>query len=118
MVDYVFPKHFHLLRPSEFDLVYKNGLKKHSRGFVLFRHANDLEHPRLGLSVSRKFGGAVRRNRIKRLVREAVRLNWREWGAGGSDIVVVAKKGADRYGLGDVKSELNRSFSLAGKGRS
>jgi len=118
MVDYAFPKSFHLLRPSEFDLVYKKGMRKHSSGFVLFRRANDFEHPRLGLSVGRKFGGAVRRNRIKRLVREAVRLNWRDWEAGGNDIVVVAKKGADSYGLSDVTSELSRSFSLAGKGRS
>lgn len=118
MVDYAFPKSFHLLRPSEFDLVYKKGMRKHSRGFVLFRHPNDVAHPRLGLSVGRKFGGAVRRNRIKRLVREAVRLNWRDWEAGGSDIVVVAKRGADSYGLVEVTSELSRSFSLAGKGRS
>jgi len=118
MVDYVFPKSFHLRRPSDFELAYKKGMKKHSGGFVLFRRANDLGHPRLGLSVSRKFGGAVSRNRIKRLIREVVRLNWREWEAGGSDIVVVAKKGAGSYGFNDVTSELSRSFALAGKGRS
>jgi ribonuclease P protein component len=116
MVDNVFPKSYHLLRPSDFQLTYKEGMKKHSRGFVLFRRFNGLDHPRLGLSVGRRFGGAVRRNRIKRLVREAVRLNWREWNAAGSDIVVVAKKGADGYGLGDVTTELSRFFLLAGKG--
>ena len=117
MVDYAFPKSYHLLRPSDFEVVYKEGTKRHSRGFVLFRRGNSYDHPRLGLSVGRRFGGAVRRNRIKRLVREAVRLNWRDWKVGGADIIVVAKKEADRYGLGDVTSELSRTFSLARQGR-
>jgi ribonuclease P protein component len=110
MPDCAFPKSHHLLRPSDFELVYKQGKKRHTRGFVVFRHSNDLGHPRLGLSVGRKYGGAVSRNRIKRLIREAVRLHWREWNAGGNDVVVVAKKRPGRYSLSDVTVELSKSF--------
>jgi ribonuclease P protein component len=117
MADYAFPKSHHLLRPSEFELVYKQGKKLHTRGFVVFRHSNDLGHPRLGLSVGRRYGGAISRNRIKRLIREAVRLHWRAWNAGGNDVVVIPKKGAGRYRLRDVTNELSKSFSLSGEVR-
>ena len=106
-----FPKHFHLLRPAEFNRVYDGGVKKHSRGFVLFRLENNLGHPRLGLSVGRKFGNAVRRNRIKRLIREAFRLNWELWQLGGSDIVVIPKRGAAVFQYGDVSRDISRAFS-------
>ena len=111
MGDYSFPKSFHLLRPADFSRVYAGGVKRHTSRFVVFRAGNGLEHLRLGLSVGRKYGGAVRRNRIKRLVREAVRMNWREWGLGGSDLVVVAKRGKGRPGMVDVAEDLARSFA-------
>ena len=75
-------------------------------------------HARLGLSVGRKFGGAVRRNRIKRLIREALRLNWKEWSLEDSDIVIIAKKSAVAYGQSDVNAELSKAFSAdIGTGR-
>ena len=60
---------------------------------------------RLGITASRKVGGAVERNRAKRLVREFFRLH-REMLQPGSDIVVIVRTGADKLSYRDVESEL------------
>src|SRR5690606_3946522 len=68
-----FPPELRLRRPSEFEQVFQRG--KHASDSVLVIHAmrNDLPYSRLGLSVSRRVGGAVVRNRWKRSIREAWR---------------------------------------------
>jgi ribonuclease P protein component len=68
-------KRSRLSRSSDFQRIYRQGSSTASRFLVLytFRRAVDApaEGPRLGLSVSKKLGGAVVRNRVKRLLREA-----------------------------------------------
>jgi ribonuclease P protein component len=61
---------------------------------LMFVCPNGLPHPRLGLSVSRRLGGAVRRNRWKRLIREAFRLTRGQLPA-GFDLVVIPRPGAE-----------------------
>jgi ribonuclease P protein component len=53
--------------------------------------ANDLPYDRLGIIASRRLGGAVQRNRAKRLIREIFRLNKRTIRATGSDIVIIPR---------------------------
>jgi ribonuclease P protein component len=72
---------------ADFERVYQARVYAADDVLVINGHRNGLEHSRLGLSVSRKLGGAVIRNRWKRLIREAFRLS-REELPKGIDFVV------------------------------
>ena len=87
-----FPRHYRIVRGSEYRAIYDAGLKVHSERFVLFGRENNLSHNRLGITVSRKIGGAVVRNRIKRLLREAFRKSSAEIPY-HYDLVVNVKRG-------------------------
>lgn len=100
-----------LTRSAEFERVYRQGRSLANRDFVLYCFANPAgERPRLGLSVSRKVGGAVQRNHVKRLLREAFARVQDEL-VNHHDIVVVARPGsyelAERGGLAAVSASLN-----------
>ena len=69
--------------------MYDRGVKVHSRYATVFLLANELGIGRLGIAATRKLGGAVRRNRAKRLIREVFRRNKI---APGFDVVVVPKR--------------------------
>ncbi|MBG83150.1 MAG: ribonuclease P protein component [Phycisphaerae bacterium] len=69
-----FTKSSRLLSRNQFEHVYTNGATFHRGPIRIHMVENMLEHNRLGLSVPRRAGNAVRRNRIKRLLREAFRL--------------------------------------------
>jgi ribonuclease P protein component len=106
-----------LTRSADFDRVYRRGRSAATRSFVLYAFPSasdgaereDTEEVRLGVSVGRRVGGAVDRNRVKRLLREAF------WGLDdqlpeGHDFVIVARAGAaeavGQGGLEAVRAEL------------
>jgi ribonuclease P protein component len=84
-----FSKQLRLLRASDFERVFNARQSTSDTWLLLYGAANDLEHPRLGMTVSRRVGGAVVRNRWKRLLREAFRLSQDELPA--MDMVCVVR---------------------------
>lgn len=85
-----FRKHEHLLTPAQFQLVYDQRLSVSDAGIILYARENGLPHSRIGLSVSRKYGGAVQRNRLRRLYREAFRLSKQQLPV-GLDLVLIPR---------------------------
>ena len=76
-------------RRSDFQHVYEQGVKVHSRYCTLFMLPTGRTAGRLGIAATKKLGGAVQRNRAKRLIREVFRLNKV---APGCDVVIVPKR--------------------------
>lgn len=117
------PKRGRLSRSAEFDRVYRQGRSHGNRFLVLYTFPRgdaatpELgEGPRLGVSVSRKVGGAVQRNLIKRLLREAFALESERLPL-GTDVVVVARPDArdlaEREGLDGVRTALSELVERA-----
>jgi ribonuclease P protein component len=112
------PNRGRLSRSAEFERVYKQGRSSANRHLVLYTFPNpSADRPRLGLSVSRKVGGAVERNRVKRMLREAFARMENELSV-NQDIVVVARPGAaelvERDGLAGVHAALAELVAKAG----
>ena len=81
----------HLRRPADFRRVYERRRSASDGWLIVYACENGLPHLRLGLSVSRKFGQATRRNRLRRLYREAFRLSRHEMPT-GIDLVLIPRK--------------------------
>lgn len=108
-----------LSRSRDFDAVFRKGRSVSTRFLVLYsfpRPDESGEEPRLGLAVSRKVGGAVERNRIKRRLREAFD-EIREDLPAGHDFVLIVRPGfgeaAEAQGYDWTLARVREVFGLA-----
>ena len=101
-----FSKALRLRRRQEFLAVQRRGKRRRGRYLIIIAsHRNEPGPTRLGVTVSRKVGPAVIRNRIKRLIREAFRLQQHRLPA-TLDMVVVAKRNARNATYAEIEREL------------
>jgi ribonuclease P protein component len=100
-----FGKHEKIRRKREYVTIYERGVRRYSKHFTIIRCRNKEGIRRLGITVSKKVGIAVQRNRIKRLLREFFRLNKSRFSS-SQDIVIIAKKDAHSLTYQDVCREL------------
>jgi ribonuclease P protein component len=105
-----FPRTARLLKHSDFERVYKQGRRHFSPHMTVFYLANSAGQLRVGFTVGRALGGAVERNRIKRRLREAVRLR-RSTIQQPLDIVINPKKSVLTLEFVVVLEEIGRAFN-------
>ena len=103
---YVFPKQRRLRESRDFQRVRQGGKRRQSPNFIVVVLDRSNSLTRLGLTVSRKVGGAVQRNRIKRQVREFFRTHCEQLPV-GVDISIIAKKGAADLSYARLCAELS-----------
>ena len=110
-----------LSRSRDFEAVYRKGRSVSTRYVVVYTFPRDGEdtvagEARLGLAVSRKVGGAVVRNRLKRRLRAAFE-ELAETAAPGHDYVIAARPGlaeaADTHGFAWLKERVGEALELA-----
>ena len=102
--DQRFPAKYRIRRQADFQRTYRQRVSASDGNLLVFGVANGLPHCRVGLSVSRKVGGAVVRNRWKRLIREAFRTSCPRLPE-GLDLVVIPRK-KDKPELCQIQSSL------------
>src|SRR4029079_7711858 len=97
-------------RRAEYQQIYDRGIRTTGRYLTLFTFSNDLRIGRLGIAATRKFGGAVERNRAKRLIREVFRRNKL---APGFDVVVIPKRELLDASLTALETECRHTLERA-----
>lgn len=104
-----FPRRCRLRTSREFRLCYGHGVRVQGALLLLVVRANGLGFSRLGLSIPGKFGDSPRRNRMKRICREAFRLE-RERLPRGLDLVVVGARSREAVlpGLAEAREQMVR----------
>lgn len=105
-----FPKNLRIIKSDQFKSTFKSGKRLHSENFIFYILANNLDFPRIGISVGKKISlKAVERNKIKRLIRETFRTNKSLFDK--NDIVVVVKKNIKDKKLKEILSEIKLALN-------
>jgi len=111
-----FPKSARLLRRADFVRVYEQGRRHFGPNMTFFYLEREgATRPRVGFTVSRALGGAVERNRIRRRVREAVRMNLAQLRR-AADVVINPKRSASQTEFPALVAEVAKGFSVIERG--
>ncbi len=102
------PRADRVRRRPEYQRIQSRGERVHTPHFILMVLARTDSDRRLGVTVTKKVGPAVARNRVKRVMREVFRRN-RQLFPGGADVVAIAKKGAPELGYAEALGEVERA---------
>jgi len=103
---------YSLKKNEEFQSVFKKGKSVANRQFVVYQMVKEEEAIRFGLSVSKKIGNAVMRNRIKRLMKEVLRELSLEMYQ-NRDIVIIARKPTSNMDYQEMKKSLTHVMKVA-----
>ncbi|MUV37946.1 Ribonuclease P [Lentibacillus sp. JNUCC-1] len=107
-------KQFRIKKNKEFQAVFNKGRTFANRQLVIYYRENpDQSYFRVGLSVGKKIGNAVTRNRIKRYLREAFQA-LSPGISGGYDIVIIARKPTKDLGAEEIKRSLHHLLAKQG----
>jgi ribonuclease P protein component len=105
-----FPKTARVRRRREYLAIGRTARRRHTAHFVVLSETRRTGSARLGVTVSRKVGGAVTRNYVKRCVRETFRRRLRSLAA-GRDLVVIARPGAGDLDFEAIAGELHAAIA-------
>jgi ribonuclease P protein component len=109
-----FPRTSRLLKHADFDRVYREGRRHFARHMTVFSLPRNSGHgPRVGFTVGRALGGSVERNRIRRRLREAVRLNLNALSV-PVDVVINPKRSAMTADFAGLTAEVTQIFEKVG----
>ena len=100
-----FRRHERLQFRKDFQLALRHGSRRQTQNFTIILWPNAMQFSRLGITVSKKVGNAVKRNRVKRCLREFFRLHKHKLPP-SHDLVIVAKREAATLDYHDVREEL------------
>ena len=107
VTELTYPRELRLLTPSDFTPVFKNPVVASSPAFTFLAINNNLDNPRLGLTIAKKrVKKAHARNRIKRLARESYRLSQHQ--LPNIDVIIMAKNGTDKLTNEELFKHLNK----------
>lgn len=98
-------KQYRVKKQSEIDAVFNNKKQSGNGQFSVFIKKNTLSYFRYGLSIGKKYGNAVSRNKIKRQVRSVIRLNKTEI-IGGYDFIIVIKPRANQLTYNEIEDTI------------
>ena len=104
-----FGKDERIRKRKDYLKTYRNGTRIDSKNFIIILSRNQSGTKRLGITVTKKVGNSVKRNRIKRLLREFFRLNKNKL-PDSQDIVIIVKKEIPSLKYQDVCVELEDLF--------
>ena len=110
MKNFCFPKKVRLLKRGQFLKLSRQGKRVHTDCFIAIVLKETAQNNRIGITISKKVGNAVERNRIKRIIREYFRHN-KENISGPKDINIIARKGLTTLSNERIIEKVDKLFS-------